>query len=147
MRLFVFLAAVGLSAQDIAKLEFLAGCWAGANGPEQFEEMWMKPRAGATFGVARTIVNGKTVFFETHVIAEREGKLVLNVRLKTGPSTTPFTLIKATGEEAVFENPQHDFPQRIIYRKMAGGLLGRIEGKEKGAEKATDYPMKPADCR
>lgn len=147
MRLFLFLAALGLSAQDIAKLEFLSGCWAGANGPEQFEEMWMKPRAGATFGVARTIVNGKTVFFETHVISERDGKTVLNVRLKTGANTTPFTLIKATGEEAVFENPQHDFPQRIIYRKTGTGLLGRIEGKEKGVEKATDYPMAPAQCR
>ena len=141
------IAVAGLCAQDLPKLDFMAGCWAGATGPEQFEEVWMKPRAGSVFGVARTIVNGKTVFFETHAILERDGQAVLHVRLKNGPNTTPFTLVKASAGEAVFENPQHDYPQRIIYRKTATGLLGRIEGKEKGVEKATDYPMTPAACR
>jgi hypothetical protein len=144
----ILLCALPLAASEMEKLGFMAGCWSGSNGREQFEEMWMKPAAGSMLGAARTLVSGKTVFFETHVISvDKEGKTVMNIRLRTNPTTTPFTLIQASGEEAVFSNPAHDYPQRVIYRKTADGLLGRIEGVEKGKEKAIDYPMKRIACQ
>ena len=47
----------------------------------------------------------------------------------------------------VFENPQHDFPQRIIYRlEKDGSLLARIEGVNQGREKGINFPMKRAKC-
>jgi hypothetical protein len=47
----------------------------------------------------------------------------------------------------VFENPQHDFPQRIIYKRDgADGLKARIEGESKGKPKAFDYPMQRTQC-
>jgi hypothetical protein len=49
--------------------------------------------------------------------------------------------------EVVFENPEHDFPQRIIYRLIANGkLLGRIEGVVDGTERSADFPMTRSDC-
>ncbi|MGH8854313.1 MAG: hypothetical protein ACREWI_08545 [Telluria sp.] len=43
----------------------------------------------------------------------------------------------------MFENPAHDFPQRIIYRRVGDtGLHARIEGKGKGI----DFPMRRTAC-
>jgi hypothetical protein len=42
-----------------------------------------------------------------------------------------FKLVKLTGTVAVFENLEHDFPQRIEYSLEGDQLTGRIEGDKK----------------
>ncbi|MGH9962382.1 MAG: DUF6265 family protein, partial [Pyrinomonadaceae bacterium] len=65
----------------------------------------------------------------------------------SGQKEASFRLRQATDDSVVFENPAHDFPQRIIYRKHAsGGLFGRIEGKRNGQERSIDFPMRRAKC-
>jgi hypothetical protein len=39
---------------------------------------------------------------------------------------TDFKLTHLAGQEATFENPEHDFPKRIIYRKNFDGSLTAI---------------------
>ncbi|MND00816.1 hypothetical protein D3C83_195580 [compost metagenome] len=47
----------------------------------------------------------------------------------------------------VFENPTHDFPQRVIYQgRDDDGLLGRIEGESGGEPLSVDFPMDRATC-
>ena len=61
---------------------------------------------------------------------------------------TPFKLTTQTESEAIFENPTHDFPQRIIYRKSAdGGMTARIDGVVNGKERHQDFPFKPVACK
>ena len=49
--------------------------------------------------------------------------------------------------KVVFENPEHDFPQRIIYQlDDDGNLAGRIEGLVNEAAHAADFPMIRASC-
>jgi hypothetical protein len=44
---------------------------------------------------------------------------------------TDFKLTRVSGSEVVFENPEHDFPKRIIYRKTADdGLTASIDAGE-----------------
>jgi len=46
-----------------------------------------------------------------------------------------------------FENPQHDFPQRIIYRRgTEGWLYATIEGKLQGQDRQVTYPYRRIDC-
>jgi len=131
------LIAGDVVAGDLDKLSFLKGCWAG---PGTFE-MWMKPEAGSIMGIGRTIRNGKVVNAEFFSIVESADGITLNVQLRLGGAVTPFRAKEVTPSSAVFENPEHDFPQRIIYRTAAnGGLLGRIEGTSKGKARAFDYP-------
>jgi len=56
--------------------------------------------------------------------------------------------VKSLGErEVVFENPTHDFPQRVIYRLEAAGVLrARIEGTIDGKPRAEDFPMRRVRC-
>jgi hypothetical protein len=56
-------------------------------------------------------------------------------------------MVNIADDEIVFENREHDFPQRIIYRLLPGfGLLGRIEGVVDGKARSADFPMQRADC-
>jgi hypothetical protein len=64
-----------------------------------------------------------------------------------GRTGTPFRLTGLSATEAVFENPQHDYPQRIIYRKSGNRLDARIEGVDKGKARSEDFPMEPVSCR
>ncbi len=93
-------------------------------------------------GISRTIADGKTVEFEFMQIRQETNGEILFIAKPSGQPEATFKLIKGSDREVIFENPQHDFPQRVIYRLQSdGSLLGRIEGVSKGKEKAVDFPM------
>ena len=41
--------------------------------------------------------------------------------------------------EAIFENPAHDFPQRVIYRRCGAELCARIEGTLQGKARSFEW--------
>jgi hypothetical protein len=98
-------------------------------------------------GMSRTVRGGAMVAFEFLRIAEDEDGKVVLVASPSGQRTATFALQSLSQDEVVFEDPDHDFPQRVIYRRMPGKLLtGRIEGIVNGAARSVDFPMKKADC-
>lgn len=99
------------------------------------------------FGISRTVADGKTVEFEFMQIREENGGGIFFIAKPSGQPETTFKMIKGGAREVIFEDPQHDFPQRVIYRLQDdGSLLGRIEGVSKGKEKAVDFPMNRVRC-
>lgn len=98
-------------------------------------------------GVSRRVHGGKTVAFEFIRITEQDdGKLVF-IASPSGQETASFSMTSIGDREVIFENPDHDFPQRIIYRLISDqDLLGRVEGTLDGAEKGVDFSMKKFDC-
>lgn len=98
-------------------------------------------------GMSRTIAGDKTLEFEFMQIRQEDGGDIFFIASPSGQKETRFKLIKTSAREVVFENPTHDFPHRVIYRSESEDvLLGRIEGTNKGKEKAVDFPMKRALC-
>ena len=98
-------------------------------------------------GISRTVADGKTVEFEFMQIREEANGEICFIAKPSGQPEATFKLIKGNAREVIFENPQHDFPQRIIYRlQIDGSLVGRIEGVSKGKEKAFDFPMSRVRC-
>lgn len=131
----------------IERLEWISGCWVLDDGKERTEETWMKPAGKSMLGMSRTVAGGKTVFTEHIEIREANGQISYIVALGMGAKPTVFKLIKSSDNEVVFENPEHDFPQRIIYRREStDALFARIEGAEKGVNKAMDYRYKRSKC-
>src|SRR5688572_21746616 len=122
------------STRSVQGLAFMAGCWESAAGKNaQITEQWMKPAGGMMIGMGRTIAGGKAVDHEFMRIEQRGDDVVFIARPKANKEDTVFKLITLTAAEAVFENPTHDFPQRVIYRLgPTGGLNGRIEGTING---------------
>ena len=119
-------------------LGWMAGNWKGS-GKSLSEEHWMGPAGGMLLGMSRTVRDGKTKFFEFVRIEERGDSLVY-VAQPQGAAPTDFRCVRLAADEVVFENLQHDFPKRIIYRKTgADSLLARVEGDGSESEKAIDY--------
>ncbi len=141
----------GLFAQEkqptIGDFAWLAGGWERSGNGRETVEQWMKPAGQLMLGMSRTVANGKTREFEFLQIRQQENGDIFYIALPSEQKETWFKLVKMGEKEAVFENPQHDFPQRIIYRlENDGSLRARIEGMSKGQLKGIDFPMKRAKC-
>jgi hypothetical protein len=109
------------------------------------EEHWTQPAGGTMLGVGRTVKQGRTLFFEFLRLEEREDG-VYYVALIQGQPEVGFKLVRCEGEDAVFENLEHDYPQRILYRKNAdGSLTARIEGPRDGKIVGEDFTYKPSN--
>lgn len=131
----------------INDLSWLAGCWEANLRGREVNEQWMKPGGGIMLGMARTVAQGKAAEFEFTQIREDKDGAIYYVAKPSGQAEASFKLVKLQNKEAVFENPQHDFPQRIIYRLEAGGsLFARVEATENGKTRGIDYPYKRAKC-
>lgn len=125
----------------------MAGCWANIEGESGSGEHWMAPAGRSMLGLSRTIHGDRTVAYEFLRIAEDEDGRITYIASPSGQATTTFILLRMSDSEVVFENAAHDFPQRIIYRKLSeDGLLGRIEGTINGEERHVDFPLQKAHC-
>jgi hypothetical protein len=143
---YALLVLLATPEMTLERLGWISGCWSLQTGPVTIEESWSRPAGGTLLGWSRVVKAGRTVSREFLQIEAKDGKLVYTPRVGPNATATPFPLIKLTEDEVIFENPAHDFPQRIIYRKQAGGLFARIEGKDKGKERAQDFPYRKAEC-
>ena len=136
-------------AQDasLAPLSWLAGCWASESGEAGSGEHWLPLAGGTMLGVGRTVKNGKTVSHEfLQIRSNAEGKLVY-IAAPSGQKEATFVVSVLTDGAVIFENLQHDFPQRIIYKALPEGRLAtRIEGLRNGALRGIDFPMRRAPC-
>lgn len=131
----------------IDSLAWLAGCWAGERGERRFEEQWMAPRAGLMLGMGRTVKgDNELADYEQLQIREEQGVLIYTARPARQPQAS-FRVTAADADGIVFENPTHDFPQRISYRRQPdGSLLARIEGELRGQPRAVEFPMRRVAC-
>jgi hypothetical protein len=138
---------IGLGAQSAASIDslaWLAGSWAGSDDGRDHEEHWTTPKGGAMVGMHRTVRGGRMVEFEFLRIEVRDGALVY-LSMPNGRSpATPFSLKTLDGERVVFENPAHDFPQRVIYWRDGETLHARIEGTENGKPGSMEWAWRRA---
>jgi hypothetical protein len=131
-------------AFKIEDLAWLSGDWETAPGRMQIDEHWTKVAGGSLIGMSRTVAGGKTVFFEYLRIESRGADIYYVAHPKARTPGTDFKLSRLTGQEAVFENPAHDFPKRVIYRKNADGTLtARVEGDGTEKEKPQEFHYRP----
>lgn len=115
----------------IDDMNWLAQAWVGTRRTSSIEERWGPPLGGAMLGVSRTVSRGRMSAFEYLRIVERDGGLVY-IAQPAGRTPTEFTLTKLDNKRAVFENPRHDFPQRITYELSDEGALTASIGFIKG---------------
>jgi hypothetical protein len=59
------------------------------------------------------------------------------VAIHEGQPPTAFRLTASGAHWARFENPQHDFPKRVEYRRIESGLRAEIAGPGKNGKETT----------
>jgi hypothetical protein len=117
----------------ISDLNWLAGAWVGKRSSgSSVEERWSPPAGGAMLAISRTVnTSGKMNAFEYLRVVERDGSLVY-IAQPGGAAATEFVLTELTAQRAVFDNPRHDYPKRIVYELSAEGGLSATTGHIKG---------------
>jgi len=97
-------------------------------GNALIEERWTDPASNMMLGLSRTVRGDKVVEFEFLRIEARPDGLFY-VAQPGGHPPTDFKLTKWDGTEAIFENAGHDFPKRVIYRRMPGNVVvAKVDG-------------------
>ena len=146
----VALTSFAQSPQTVTvdRFSWLSGCWEGRVGDAVVEEIWSKPAGMTLVGVGRTVKNGRTQSFEFMQIREDKGTLVYLAQPQ-GRAAVPFTFNPKPDSDpnlTTFENPTHDFPQRVIYEHKGNMLLASIEGTLKGKLEREEFLMRRVRC-
>ena len=128
-------------------LSWLAGSWSGESGGILMEEHWTAPKGNSMVGMHRDVGKGRTMLFEFLRIEQR-GDQIVYLSMPNGRSpATPFPLKELSGNRVVFENPAHDFPQRIIYWKDGADLRAWIEGTMNGKAGSEEWKRSPGGLK
>jgi hypothetical protein len=117
---------------DSPDLGWLAGHWRSETDRRVTEEIWTAPEGGIMLGVGRTIRDGRAVGFEFLYITT--GADAAYFAQPGGRPPVRFALVAQDGESAVFENPDHDFPQRIEYARDGDILTAAISTMDRERE-------------
>ena len=127
-------------------LAWLSGCWQRTAGSTVMEEQWQSPRGGMLLGMSRVVRGDSVLAYETVRIYEAGDTLVYAAR-PSRQEPAEFRALEPSGDEIVFVNAAHDFPQRIRYRRIgADSMHARIEGTLNGRERAVDFPYRRVVC-
>ena len=132
----------------IDDLAWLTGDWETANAAERWtDEHWTTPAGGAMLGMSRTVKAGAVSEFEYLRIIQKGDDLIYVAHPGARSPGTEFKMTSLTEGAAgyrrvVFENPEHDFPKRILYvRRADGTLVATVDAGE--GEKTVTYEYHP----
>jgi len=126
-----------------ASFEWLVGHWCSDADGEFIEEQWLGGRGDILLGLSRTVKGDRTKSFEFMRIETREG--IRFIAQPQGRPPTEFRLTASGEGWARFENPAHDFPNRVEYRRTATGLHAEIAGPGKDGKVAV-IPFEYTAC-
>jgi len=135
----------GGAPTGVERIAWLQGCWSLTSGSRTVEEQWMAPRGGVMLGTGRTVKDGRLVEHEFVIIRERDDALVYQAH-PSGQPSAEFVSTNVEAASVVFENAQHDFPQRIGYRRRGAGLDAWIEGTAGGKSRRIEFPYERMAC-
>jgi hypothetical protein len=122
--------APALDAPRIRDLAWMSGTWRGEVQGVAMEETWTAPDGGMMLALHKDVQGGRVTDWEFLRIEAQPDGLVYLASPKGAPAT-PFHLVALEGERAVFANPEHDYPKRILYWRTADGSLhAAIDGGE-----------------
>jgi len=134
-------------SSEIQKLAWMAGSWAGEKDGVRIEEHWAAPRGATMIGMHRDLRGDRTVGFEFFRVVEDSLGLVY-LSQPGGQPPTPFRMKSLEDRKVVFENPVHDFPQRILYwLGKDGALHARIDGTIGGKAEFEEWTWKPSTLK
>ena len=132
--------------QRIGTIGWLAGCLETRSANRIVEEHRMAERAGTMLGMGRTVGAKGLGDYELSLIKEASGRLLFEAHPSGQPVAT-FAARVATADSVVFELPEHDFPQRVGYRRLgADSVLAWVEGSMNGKARRIEFPYARVAC-
>lgn len=142
------LAAQGPPPPGQPDLDWLAGYWLACDERMEVAELWTTRRGGVMLGGSITYGIQAFGWEQVRIETTIDGATMQYVARPRGAAAdTVFRLARGGPNEAVFENPAHDYPQRIIYRREGEVLAARTEDMAGGSGQDFRYRAAPLNAR
>jgi hypothetical protein len=133
------------AATTVRQLDWISGHWCSSSNGEKIEEIWLPAHGGVMLGMSRTQDGDRTSGFEYMRIVMVDQRPGFVAQPGGRP---PVNFLRTDGDRnwVRFENPEHDFPKRIEYRRQGDTLHAMIAGPGKdGMEFEISFEFVP--CR
>ena len=131
--------------EELEKANWMLGEWEKTDSLGTLREIWERLDDSTFVGLSYYIQNKKDTLHNEQVELMQNGEhLIYSATIKgeNNNSPIPFQMTKDEDSLLVFENPKHEYPQKIQYKLMKNGsLITTISGKQNGKNTAENYPM------
>jgi hypothetical protein len=131
--------------KKIELARWIVGSWRSQSFDAMNYEIWKQIDDSTFAGRSYSISNGDTVSSEVIKLVQRDGELayIPTVRDQNLGMPIEFRLTYIGADKMIFENPDHDFPQVIIYEHVStDSLVAEISGEVNGEHQAIQFPMR-----
>ncbi|WP_396155108.1 DUF6265 family protein [Flavobacterium macrobrachii] len=145
----VFIACQNKSEKnfdELEKMSWLVGEWENKMPDGILTETWTKAN-DSTFTGKTLFIRDKDTLHSEEIVLTQKGETLLYIPTVKGQNDNKPVEFKITESkienEFAFENPKHDYPQKIVYKKVnETNLVTTISGKQQGKSSSESYPMK-----
>jgi len=129
-------------ADKLNPAQWIIGSWEQKTDKGILTESWQRQNDSVFVGSCYFINESDTLHSETILLEQRADSITYsaNVKGQNNDKAVPFRLTTANTNSLVFENPAHDYPQKIVYQKSkSNGLLVTISGILHGKKSVEKY--------
>lgn len=130
---------------DIQLASWLLGTWESETQKGSLYESWQQQDKGLLLGKSYFLKAGDTIMLETIKLTQlKDGLFYLpNVKNQNNGKEVVFKASSVTTDTLVFDNPTHDFPQKIGYYRLENdSLRAEISGYKNGKHEVRTFLMK-----
>jgi hypothetical protein len=115
----------GQICATLDSLYWMLGEWQQDHGKKITTETWTKLSPSTYEGFGQTVLKSedKITFIESLRIIEMSGEVFYLAKVSHNEFPISFKLSECSNNSVVFENANHDFPQKIVYQLSKDGLI------------------------
>lgn len=128
----------------IKKMDWLVGNWEQKLPEGTLIEIWKKENDSTFSGKSFFVKEEDTIHSEKIILSQKNDDLLYIPTVKGQNNDEPvtFTLSSEAGNIFTFENPAHDYPQKISYKKVSDtSLIATVSGKQQGKQSQESFSM------
>jgi hypothetical protein len=132
----------------IKTANWLLGKWETKTADGNLSESWKQLNDSTFQGESFFIKNKDTLHFETIILQQKGAELIYSATVKgqNNDKPVPFKITSETEKQLVFENPKHDYPQKITYTQIKkDSLVASISGVQLGKPSSEKFGMKKTE--
>jgi hypothetical protein len=146
LSLLLFLLSIFIQAQDkVEDINIISGKWKLKESNFTLYEDWEKTNDSTYIGLSYTLDKEEKNISERLYILKLNNHIVY-IAQPGNNNPTLFTLISSEDNKFIFENKEHDFPQRITYHFTTDSTLtASIEGDVNGTLKRKEFSFRKTD--
>jgi predicted enzyme related to lactoylglutathione lyase len=137
----VFQAAVAQSS--LQNLGWITGEWRSESAKTVTIERWQWVHPGLLSGQAVYMKKDTvdTLFTESLMIVEMGTDMFYIAKVPENPFPVSFKLKAVSDSSVVFENPLHNFPQKVLYQRKSGQLTAVVSNTDSSSPITLNYKL------